>query len=151
MELPGQTLETFPLLAQERGTIEREWVSISGKNIAEIRAKLSAAILWLVGKVTFDILKFSNGQDLQTVIKWGCFVAQQTCHWWVWGALGTSVAFAFCIPTPIWAQVSLSLLCWLIQALWCKQGPANLLCPTRTIPNYASLGGLPLKENLFQG
>lgn len=96
-------------------------------------------------------LKFSNGQDLQTVIKWGCFVAQQTCHWWVWGALGTSVAFAFCIPTPIWAQVSLSLLCWLIQALWCKQGPANLLCPTRTIPNYASLGGLPLKENLFQG
>lgn len=57
MELPGQTLETFPLLAQERGTIEREWVSISGKNIAEIRAKLSAAILWLVGKVTFDFFK----------------------------------------------------------------------------------------------
>lgn len=169
MEPLGQTLETFPLLAQEWGTIKRGWVSIAWKRTQEICAKLSGAILWLVEKVT-------SWTGLQIVINeaalchaWcqkplfsvlGCGVGDLAVrtlsaggtahsHWWVWGAQGTSVAFAFCIPMAIQAQISLSLLCWLIQTLCCKQGPENLLYTTRTIPNYASLGALPLKENLF--
>lgn len=98
------------------------------------------------------IFYFQCWHAVQVTLQWKPLQqrAQQMCHWWVWGAQGTNVAFVFYIPMALQAQLSLSLLCWLIQVLWCKQGPENILYSTRTAPNYAFLGPLPLKKHLFQ-